>query len=60
MLGYLNRLKKRMDRWKLSRDDPLFNEVVDAVDALHRLNVSYHYLSCGKTGSSEYPQLVQR
>src|SRR6476659_11508257 len=56
MLGYLNRLKKRMNA-VFVRDDPLFAEVIDAADALHKLNVSIHYLSCGKTGagSGEYP-----
>ena len=47
MLGYLNRLKKRMNE-VFARDDSLFDEVIDAADALHRLNVSIHYLSCGQ------------
>ena len=51
MLGYLNRLKKRMNA-AFARDDALFAEVIDAADALHKLNVSIHYLSCGKTGGS--------
>src|SRR5436853_7384387 len=51
MLGYLNRLKKRMNA-VFARDDSLFAEVIDAADALHKLNVSIHYLSCGKTGGS--------
>src|SRR5262245_2425750 len=55
MLGYLNRLKKRMDRRKFPHNDPLFNEVVNAADALHRLNVSIHYLSCGQSTGSGYP-----
>src|SRR5258707_12473668 len=50
ILGYLNRLKKRMNE-VFARDDPLFAEVIDAADALHKLNVSIHYLSCGKTGN---------
>src|SRR3954464_6752839 len=49
MLGYMNRLKKRMNQI-FARDDTLFAEVIDAADALHKLNVSIHYLSCGKTG----------
>jgi hypothetical protein len=53
MLAYLNRLKRRMDQRKFPHDDSLFNEVVDAADALHKLNVSIHYLSCGKTGGHE-------
>jgi hypothetical protein len=55
MLAYLNRLKRRMDQRKFPHNDPLFNEVVDAADAMHKLNVSIHYLSCGKTGSGGYP-----
>ena len=56
MLGYLNRLKRRMNA-VFARDDSLFAEVIDAADALHKLNVSIHYLSCGKTGagSGAYP-----
>jgi hypothetical protein len=56
MLGYLNRLKRRTNE-VFVRDDPLFDEVIDAADALHRVNVSIHYLSCGKTdgGSGRYP-----
>jgi hypothetical protein len=41
MLGYLNRLKKRMNA-VFARDDSLFAEVIDAADALHKLNVSIH------------------
>ena len=47
MLGYLNRLKDRMNK-VFARDDSLFDEVINAADALHRLNVSIHYLSCGQ------------
>jgi hypothetical protein len=56
MFGYLNRLKKRMNK-AFARDDSLFAEVIDAADALHKLNVSIHYLSCGKkgAGSGGYP-----
>jgi hypothetical protein len=53
MLGYMNRLKKRMNQ-KFARDDSLFAEVIDAADALHKLNASIHYLSCGKTGEHAY------
>jgi hypothetical protein len=41
-----------------SGDDSLFAEVIDAADALHKLNVSIHYLSCGKTGAGGYPPSV--
>jgi hypothetical protein len=44
-----------MNQRKFPHNDPLFNEVVDAADALHKLNVSIHYPSCGKTGSGSYP-----
>jgi hypothetical protein len=54
MLAYLNRLKRRMNDQKFPHNDPLFNEVVDAADAMHKLNVSIHYLSCGKTGGHTF------
>jgi hypothetical protein len=57
MLGYLNRLKDRMNK-VFARDDSLFDEVIDAADALHRLNVSIHYLSCGQAaGHAFQPQV---
>jgi hypothetical protein len=54
MLGYLNRLKRRMNE-VFARDDSPFAEVIDAADALHKLNVNIHYHSCGKTGGGGYP-----
>ena len=49
MLGYLNRLKKRMARRGFPPDDPLLIEVCRAEDAMHELHVSVHYLSCGES-----------
>ena len=45
-LGYLFRLRQRMDKRGFSPDDPLYQLVVNAYDALHPLTVELHYLSC--------------
>jgi hypothetical protein len=47
MLGYLNRLKKRMHRKGFPSDDRLLVAVCRAEDAIHALHVETHYLSCG-------------
>ena len=49
MLGYLNRLKKRMHNKGFPPDDELLNLVVKAEGALHELQVATHYLACGDT-----------
>jgi hypothetical protein len=36
-------------------DHSLFAEAIGAADALHKLNVSIHYLSCSKTGAGGHP-----
>jgi hypothetical protein len=46
MLGYLIRLKKRMEKRRFPSDDGLFQTVLRAYDAIHELNVHVHYLSC--------------
>jgi hypothetical protein len=46
MLGYLNRLKKRMEARRFPSDDRQFQTVLRAYDAIHELNVHVHYLSC--------------
>jgi hypothetical protein len=46
MLGYLNRLKRRMEKRRFPADDKLFQTVLRAYDAIHELNVHVHYLSC--------------
>jgi hypothetical protein len=46
MLGYLNRLKKRMARRGFLPNDPLLVDVCRAEDAMHRLHVAVHYLGC--------------
>jgi hypothetical protein len=45
-LGYLFRLRQRMDKRGFSPSDPLYQLVVNAYDALHPLTVELHYLSC--------------
>jgi hypothetical protein len=46
MLGYLNRLKKRMQRKGFPTDDRLLISACRAEDAMHALAVEVHYLTC--------------
>jgi hypothetical protein len=46
MLGYLNRLKRRMHRKGFPPGDPLLEAVTKAEVAMHELHVTAHYLSC--------------
>ncbi|MEX2309804.1 MAG: hypothetical protein WD738_19685 [Pirellulales bacterium] len=46
MLGYLNRLKKRMRRRGFLADDPLLAAVCRTETAVHELHVQVHYLTC--------------
>jgi hypothetical protein len=51
MLGYLNRLLKRMEQIGFPPDDRLLKFTVEARNAMHELTVAVHYESCpGKTG----------
>ena len=54
MLGYLSRLKKRMEKRNFPHDDMLLRAVVKAYDAMHALNVELHYLSC-ESGAGRAP-----
>jgi hypothetical protein len=47
MLGYLNRLKKRMNNKGFPPDDELLRAVCKAEMAMHELHVATHYLACG-------------
>ncbi|HEX3657038.1 MAG TPA: hypothetical protein VHV55_14585 [Pirellulales bacterium] len=53
-LGYLGRLRERMDRTGFAPDDELRGLTSAAYDAVHHLCVEMHYLSCssgvGRTG----------
>jgi hypothetical protein len=49
-LGFLHRLRDRMLKAGFLPDDPLFVRVCRAYDALHRLFIDLHYLSCDGTG----------
>jgi len=55
MLGYLNRLRGRMDISGFPRDDQLLLKVTAARDALHKLCVEVHYMTC-KTGVGRPPR----
>jgi hypothetical protein len=47
MLGYIVRLRMRIDKAGFLPRDPLYVLVRDAEDKLHRLSVELHYRSCG-------------
>jgi hypothetical protein len=49
MLGYLNRLKKRMINKGFPPDDGLLMAVSRAENTMHKLHVATHYLACGDT-----------
>jgi hypothetical protein len=49
MLGYLNRLKKRMVQKGFPPDDELLALVCQAENAMHQLHIGTHYLACGDT-----------
>ena len=51
MLGYLGRLRKRMEQERFPNDDELYQSAREAYNAMHDLTVKAHYLSCkGQTG----------
>lgn len=45
-MGYLHRLRERMDRTGFTPDDKLLGLTTRAYDALHHLCVELHYRSC--------------
>jgi hypothetical protein len=45
MLGYLHRLKGRMDATGFVPSDPLYRLVGEAFDAVHWLSVALHYMA---------------
>ena len=55
MLRYLNRLRSRMDVNSFPRDDQLLLKVTVARDALHKVCVEMHYMTC-KTGVGRPPR----
>ena len=57
MLGYLCRLKKRMEKRQFPHDDKLLRAVVSGYDAMHALNVEVHYLSCESGVGREPPNV---
>jgi hypothetical protein len=48
--NYLIRLRRRMEQRGFPPHDPLYREVCAAYDAIHRLGMSMHYLSCDGVG----------
>jgi hypothetical protein len=49
-LAYLYRLRERMTKAKFPPDDKLYCLVERAYDAMHRLFIELHYLSCDGVG----------
>jgi hypothetical protein len=49
-VGYLSRLRDRMDKVGFVPSDPLYNRVRKAYEALQALFMELHYLSCNGTG----------
>jgi hypothetical protein len=50
-LGYLSRLKQRMDQTRFPSDDPVYRDVLKAQEAMQGLTMRLHYLTCsGATG----------
>ena len=45
-LGYLHRLKSRMEKRGFPIDDEVYRSAVTAYNALHALSVGVHYLAC--------------
>jgi hypothetical protein len=54
MLGYLNRLHRRIKKAGFSPDDRLLALVVEARNSMHELTVAVHYGSCrGQVGRGD-------
>jgi len=45
-VNYLYRLRRRMEQVGFKPGDPLFREVAEAYDAVQKLSVTLHYMSC--------------
>jgi hypothetical protein len=54
-LGYLYRLRTRMEKRGFLPTDKLYGLTVAAYDALHRLCGELHYISCGDTAFRRPP-----
>ena len=50
-MNYLYRLRERMQKVGFPHDDKLYQLVCNAYDAMHRLSVEIHYLSCDGVGN---------
>jgi len=51
-VGYLYRLRERMQKVGFLPSDPLYKLVCKAYDSLHALFVELHYLSCDGAGKN--------
>jgi hypothetical protein len=57
-VGYLYRLRERMQRSGFLPSDPLFRRVCQAYDSVHALFIKLHYLSCEGAGGRKVGQLA--
>jgi len=52
MVGFLYRLRERMQKVGFLPSDPLFKLVCKAYESLHALFIELHYLSCDGVGKT--------
>ncbi len=55
-LRYLFHLSSRMEKVGFGQDDPLFQLVARAYDAVHHLSVHVHYMGCESGVNREPPR----
>jgi hypothetical protein len=55
-LGYLYRLRSRMEKTGFLPSDPYYRLVEKAYDAVHALWIETHYMSCSGAGKSSIPE----
>jgi hypothetical protein len=55
-VSYLLRLRKRMDEKRFPADDPYYQAVCRAYDAMQALYVATHYLSCDRVGQPRHEE----
>jgi hypothetical protein len=49
-VGYLHRLRERMEKVGFVPSDRLYERVTEAYNAMHALSMHLHYISCEGTG----------
>jgi hypothetical protein len=51
-VNYLVRLRRRMEQLRFPHDDPLYKRVCEAHEAMNRLRLDVHYLTCSGVGDA--------